>query len=104
LPKNTNLLNDEHFQLFGNNKILVNTTLGTSFKPDAFKNWMNNKRNYAIMDGSGMGINTSEFIQFENMIGTKKTSGFTKEAKNRLAQKVIHNIETYLKTEHSELG
>jgi lactate dehydrogenase-like 2-hydroxyacid dehydrogenase len=99
LPKNTTLLNADHFKLLANNKILINTTLGISFEKEAFINWLQQNNNYAIMDRSGMGIHAAEFSQLDRFISTPKISGFTSEAKDRLSQKVIENMKEYLKVE-----
>ena len=97
LPKNNELLQKEHFAQLGNWKILINTTLGLSFNKPAFISWMKHPNNYAIMDESGMGTHSKEFQEMDRFISTSKTSGFTYEAKNRLGQKVIENIQSYLK-------
>lgn len=97
LPKNNHLLDKEHFDILGNGKILINTTIGLSFDKDAFLNWMKSGLNFAIMDGIGMGEHSSEFQKLNNFIFTNKTSGFTANAKDRLGQKVLDNIQTYLK-------
>ncbi|MFA9391887.1 MAG: NAD(P)-dependent oxidoreductase [Prolixibacteraceae bacterium] len=97
LPKNTSLLNQQHFNWFGANKILINTTLGLSFKPEDFLQWMQTSQSYAIMDASGIGAFKKDLMPLERLILSPKTSGFTHEAKNRLAQKVLNNIQHYFK-------
>lgn len=96
LPKNTNLLHEAHFNALGSGKILINTTLGTSFDNAPFLKWMQNPNNYAIMDKSGVGANEDTFKSLPNMIYSPLTSGFTQEAKDRLAQKVLQNMKEFL--------
>lgn len=96
LPRNTELLTADHFRLFGYGKILINTTLGLSFNLPSFIEWIQVAGNYAIMDASGMGVNLVALSALPRMLSTPITSGFTHEAKDRLAQKVILNIQSFL--------
>ena len=99
LPKNTNLLNDEHFRAFGNGKILINTSLGLTFEKDSFLNWINEDHNYAIFDGDGVGEHQEEFKKYKQIIVSQKVGGWTSEAIDRLSKKVIENVEDYIKME-----
>lgn len=95
LPKNTQVLNRELFDAFGDGKILINTSLGLTFEKDSFLNWIQGKRNFAIMDGDGVGNAKKEFQKYPQIIMSKKVGGWTFEAKNRLSEKVVENIKDY---------
>ncbi|MCG8332255.1 MAG: hypothetical protein MI974_31505 [Chitinophagales bacterium] len=99
LPKNTNLLDDEHFRAFGNGKILINTSLGLTFEKDSFLNWISEDYNYAIFDGDGVGEHQEEFQKYKQIIVSQKVGGWTSEAIDRLSKKVIENVEDYMKME-----
>jgi len=97
LPKNTVILGTNEFHLFGDGKILINTSLGTPFEVPAFLEWIKRKGNYAIYDEDGSGGNKNEFEKYNNIILPKKVAGWTKEARERLSIKVLKNIEEFLK-------
>jgi lactate dehydrogenase-like 2-hydroxyacid dehydrogenase len=95
LPRNTIVLYKEHFDMLGNNKVLINTALGPTFDVAAFEEWIANKVNYAIFDRAAMGNYYEEFKKINNIIYSDKTAGWTAQAKERLSYKVLDNIATY---------
>lgn len=95
LPRNTKVLDESHFKMFGNSKILVNTSLGLPFCKNAFQKWLLKTNNYAIFDAVAFGKDKEQLMRYNNLIYTENTSGWTKEAKERLSYKVIENIEAY---------
>ncbi len=97
LPRNTFILNEEKFNVFGDNKIFINTSLGPTFDVSSFSQWISNGDNYAIFDSVGMGWAYEELKDYKNVIYTDKVSGWTKQAKERLSVKVLENIEKYIK-------
>lgn len=101
LPKNTIVLGKDEFSLFGNGKILINTSLGTPFEVPAFLEWIQRKGNFVICDEDGAGSFKKEFEKYSNIIVSKKVAGWTKEARQRLSNKVLQNIEEFLKEFHA---
>ncbi|HAG44862.1 MAG TPA: dihydrofolate reductase [Clostridium sp.] len=101
LPKNTMILGKDEFSLFGNGKILINTSLGTPFQVPAFLEWIQRKGNFAIYDEDGVGSYKKEFEKYPNIILSKKVAGWTKEARQRLSNKVLQNIEEFLNETHA---
>lgn len=97
LPRHTNLMGDKEFRLFGNGKILINTSLGLTFDKDSFVKWIRQEGNYALFDADGIGEYEDEFQKLERIMISKKVSGWTSEARERLSKKVIENISTYWK-------
>ena len=102
LPRGTKILNAEHFKTLGNDKILINTSLGLCFEKEDFKEWIDTKGNYAIFDIVAFGEHKAELCQSENIIYSEATSGWTKEAKERLSDKVLENLREYAKSEAQE--
>lgn len=98
LPRNTVVMGDKEFSALGNGKVFVNTGLLPSFDLNAFDKWIKDKNNFAIFDSTSI---TQEFRTkykgYPNIIINKTVAGFTKNARERLAQKVIVNLETVLK-------
>lgn len=96
LPRHTSIINKEGFEVLGNNKIIINTSLGPTFDIDAFSSWISQGNNYAIFDRVAMGSSYEEFKKFENVIYTDKVAGWTTQAKARLSVKVLENMQRYL--------
>lgn len=96
LPKHTYLLDEQLFSIFGNGKILVNTSLGLTFDKNSFLNWINSKDNFAIFDGDGVGDYLDEFQQHSQIIAYQKVGGWTAEAVDRLSEKVVENFKGFL--------
>ncbi|MBI9101862.1 MAG: hypothetical protein JEY99_05565 [Spirochaetales bacterium] len=93
LPRNTNVLGSAEFAALGNGKVLINTGLSPSFEINAFDRWLECENNYALFDV----ISLSEDLRkkYENhprVIMSKTVTGFTRNARRRLALKVLENI------------
>lgn len=96
LPRNTILLGADEFRLFGNLKILINTSVGPTFRVPDLQRWLStHKRNFFLCDEVGIGNYADTLTQFDNVIYTPKVSGHSEQCMERLSQKVIANIESY---------
>lgn len=102
LPKNLKLLDKTSFQAMGAGKILINTSLGTSFDVDAFQDWIQEDDNYLIIDRAGIGAQEMRLKNIDRVIYKSIVSGFTEEAKDRLSQKVVDNIESYFQSRNTK--
>ncbi|MCU4155784.1 dihydrofolate reductase [Carboxylicivirga sp. A043] len=96
LPRKTKVLTNEHFEILGTSKILVNTSLGLPFDIGPFEKWLLKTNNYAIFDLVAFGSHKEQLIKNNNLIYAENTSGWTREAKERLSYKVIENVSAYL--------
>ena len=94
--RNTILLGAGEFRLFGNLKILINTSVGPTFRVPDLQRWLSaHKRNFFLCDEVGIGNYADTLTQFDNVIYTPKVSGHSEQCMERLSQKVIANIESY---------
>ncbi len=97
VPKHTILLTEKEFRIKKKNSILINTSLGLTFEKQAFLQWLSaDNTSFAIFDGDGAGIHYPEFQHIENIILSDSSAGFTIEAKQRLSEKVLDNLVSYL--------
>ena len=97
VPKNTFILGEDLFRIKKKNSVLINTSLGLSFDKDAFLDWLAaDKYSYAIMDSDGAGGYYSLFNSIENIVLYPQSAGFTLEAKERLSEKVINHLNSFL--------
>lgn len=94
LNKNVFLIGERELALFGDGKIFMNVSIGPAHDGPALAAWLQRPGNYALADTpAAMG---EEAAAQPRAIYGARPSGLTSLAKQRLAQKVIANIEGYL--------
>lgn len=97
VPKNSTVLSERDFSIKKRNSILINTVIGLTFDKEDFTRWITaHKNSFAIFDKVGAGDHFEEFSCYPNIILSEKSSGFTLEAKSRLSEKVLENINQFL--------
>ncbi|MGM0240050.1 NAD(P)-dependent oxidoreductase [Enterococcus sp. AZ103] len=94
LSKNTVLLKEQEFQLLENGKILFNVSLTPSHNMRAVKQWLAQPGNFVLGDTAASVGET--ITELDNVFVSNRNAGMTSLAKERLAKKVILNIEGYL--------
>lgn len=96
LNKNVLLLDKEHFNLMDGKRILFNTSIGPGFKVDALKEWLKNKNHYFFGD-TLLTAGDSTIWDLENTFTINRSSGGkTYQAYQRLGDKVLENIKSFL--------
>ena len=99
LPRNATVLGEPEFALLKDGAILVNTSLGKPFDPDAFFVWTRrNRDNIGVFDMAGAEGVAAAGAGCPNCIVYPRSSGFTAEARVRLTRKVHENMTAFLKT------
>ena len=76
-------------------KVLINNTLGKAYDEADCIEWLKKPNNYLIMDAAP--DFKSAFKGCERLIYSDFVSGLTFEAAERLSQKVLNNLQNYLK-------
>lgn len=96
LNKNVFLLGKEQFDLMVGKRILFNTSIGPGFNVEALKEWLKEKNHYFFGDTLLTAGDTSIW-ELENTFTINRSSGGrTYQAFQRLGNKVIENIISYL--------
>ena len=96
LNKNVFLLDKEQFNLMVGKRILFNTSIGPGFNVEALKEWLKEKNHYFFGDTLLTAGDTSIW-ELENTFTINRSSGGrTYQAFQRLGDKVIENIVSYL--------
>ena len=96
LPKNTEILKEKEFEQLGEEKILINTSLGFPFEENSFNNWLKLSNNYAIFDGDATNSLPSTFKKRSNVNISEKSAGWSQETQERLSLKVLENLKDFL--------
>lgn len=95
LNKNTILLHEDEFANLGNRKILFNTGLSAAWDKVPFETWLEGD-NLVYCDTVGA-LGGSEFVSHPNVVCMNVSAGRTSQAFDRLSEKVLANINNYLK-------
>lgn len=97
LPRNNYLLGEQEFACLGNQKIVMNTSVGPTFQLDAMKHWLEScPQSFYLCDASGMGNWENELKSYPNVLYTPYISGKSMQSVMRLSRKALDNIKTYL--------
>lgn len=95
LNKNTVLLYEEQFQSLGDHKILFNTGLSPAWEEEAFDRWIN-RDNRCYCD-TLIALGDEKYLTHPNVRCMNVSTGRTRQAFDRLSEKVLANIKNYLK-------
>ncbi len=96
LNKNVFLLDKEQFDLMLGKRILFNTSIGPGFNVEALKEWLKDKNHYFFGD-TLLTAGDTTIWNLENTFTINRSSGGrTYQAFQRLGDKVIENIISYL--------
>lgn len=97
LPRHNQLLGPAEFSLTRPDAVLINTSLGPTFQPEAFEHWIRQERHFAIIDADGAGAYAELFKKYpERILYTSQAAGSSDMAHERLSDKVIGNIHSFL--------
>lgn len=96
LNKNTVLLHDNEFKRLGSHKILFNTGLSPAWDEAPFGSWIDGD-NLCYCDTLGA-LGDSRLLKHPHVHCVDVSTGRTIQAFDRLSEKVLANIEDYLKS------
>lgn len=94
LNKNTVLLHQNEFDKLGNHKILFNVGLSPAWDAKPFEQWINDDSNILYCDSAGA-LGNNSLLNHRNVRCMNVSSGITRQAYDRLSEKVIHNLSEY---------
>lgn len=95
LNRDVVLLKEKEFNLFGNGKIFVNTTIGCCYDVNALLKWLDNGNNYHICDMVSNTPYTKNVINHSKTIYMNKICGNSKQSDIRATNQIISNIESF---------
>ncbi|MDT7827365.1 NAD(P)-dependent oxidoreductase [Pricia sp. S334] len=95
LNKHVVLLNEEEFEHLGDNKILFNTGLSQAWDEIPFAQWLEGD-NRVYCDTLGA-LGNERFLDHRNVRCMEVSVGRTRQAFDRLSEKVLANIDGFIK-------
>lgn len=97
LNKNVILYQEEQFAWLGNHKIMFNTSIGPAHDIDALAQWLAHGDNEFFCDTvAALGDASGKLLTHPHVNCVNKSSGLTRQALERLSEKALRNIETFL--------
>lgn len=97
LNKHVILLHERQFELLGEGKIMINTSIGPASDMDALERWIDNPKNIFCSDTKGgIGPIADWVMGRANVICPDASAGMTKQAYDLLSRKVLDNIRRFL--------
>ena len=94
LNKNTVLLHQEEFRKLGSHKILFNVGLSPAWDGQPFEHWLNDQSNLCLCD-SLAALGDKNLLERSNVRCMHVSAGRTRQAFERLSEKVIQNLSEY---------
>lgn len=95
LPKNTKLLKSREFEVLGQGKIIISTSLGLPLEEKAFLKWLKTEGNFGIFDGDAREALSEATLAEKSLISSEKSAGWSEETRQRLSEKVLKNIKEF---------
>lgn len=95
LNKNTVLLHEHEFSKLGNRKTLFNTGLSPAWDTNPFESWL--KADNVVYCDTLEALGDRKLLELPNVNCFEVSSGRTQQAFARLSEKVLTNIELYIK-------
>ncbi len=95
LNRNTILLHEEEFSAMGDRKILFNTGLSPAWDEEPFAKWIN-QDNVCYCD-TLIALGNERFLKHPHVNCMGVSVGRTRQAFDRLSEKVLANLDTFLK-------
>lgn len=96
LNKNTVLLHEPEFKALGNRKILFNTGLSPAWDEAPFARWLEGD-NLCFCDTLGA-LGGEQFLHHPHVRCLQVSTGRTRQAFDRLSEKVLANLSEFLRT------
>ncbi len=96
LNKNVVLLHEEEFAQLGNRKILFNTGLSPAWDEAPFAQWLDGD-NRCYCDTLGA-LGGAKFLNHSNVRCVNISTGRTRQAFDRLSEKVLNNLSEYVRS------
>lgn len=100
LNKNTILLHEVEFDQLGNRKILFNTGLSPAWDEEPFEKWI--AHNNLCYCDTVIALGNENLLQHPNVHCMQVSSGRTRQAFDRLSEKVVKNLKNYLKKQSAK--
>ena len=100
LPRDTKILHEKEFKKFGNGKIFINTSIGSTYDINAMKKWLDNSNNFHICDSPTKTLENEIIRKHPQTIYIDQSFGETQQCVQRSTRQTLRNIRIFLDSQH----
>lgn len=97
LNKNTVLMHEEEISALGDHKIIFNTGMSPAWDEEPMLKWLDSGENLIVCD-TLMALGRKELLSRKDVRCPNVSTGMTIQAYERLSEKVLDNIRTYMES------
>lgn len=98
LNRDVCLIGGDKLKIFGNNKVIINTSLGHCYEIESLRQWLKNPQNFYVCDSASINED-KDLIALENVQYLDRSCGVTKQTLQRATEQTLHNLKNFLKNE-----
>ena len=99
LNRDVCLIGGDNLEIFGNDKVLINTSIGKCYEIESLKKWLQYKNNYYVCDASTANFDdVKEILDYENVIYTRDHVGETKQCFLRATRQILNNVRNAMES------
>lgn len=92
LNRDVCLIGGDKLKLFGNNKVIVNTSMGTCYEISSLKKWLEHDNNFYVCDEASIGQDL-DLTHLKNVVYLDHICGVTKETLERATDQIVESIK-----------
>lgn len=96
LPRNTAVLGPKELEIFGKNKIFINTSIGSTYDIDAMKKWLDISGNFHICDSPTKTEENEPIRKHPHTIYIDQSFGETQQCVKRSTIQTLANMRKFL--------
>lgn len=94
LNRDVCLIGGDKLNIFGNGKIIINTSIGKCYETSSLKEWLKCKDNFYICDKASTGEDLFDILKLDNVIYTSEIVGDTSQCLTRATEQILKNLKT----------
>lgn len=102
LPRGSLVVGRPEFANTRSDAILINTSLGPTYDQEACLDWLNSGQRHLILDADGASDLLPVLANHPRATSNEVVAGWTAQARARLSDKVVSNVEAYLANQRPE--
>ncbi len=93
LNRDVCLIGGDKLKIFGDGKIIINTSIGKCYEAVSLKKWLENKNNFYVCDKASTGEDLADILENENVVYVNEIVGDTAQCLTRASSQIIRNIQ-----------
>lgn len=93
LNRDVCLIGGDKLEMFGNGKIIINSSIGKCYEKNSLKKWLQHKENFYVCDISTINDDIKDLLDYPNVVYINHCIGDTNQCYLRATEQIINNIK-----------